>query len=226
MTWKRQLVLILVFCMFSDISVFCSLPSLHVSVYIHAGELLRTAGPVPDAVIEPPEQVRNELTVGERLRRFWLEEIIGFRISYASARGKACHANQRVLAGAVAMYNEDHGNTMKEITHADVTSATGTLVVDKFLKSPLIPADTACEYRSHGDLTGPGIIYCTQHGSIPAIQDSIRKELGLPPIAAEGAQIFAVVGISILFLLSAIVLLALFFGRRKKDEKSSVTPES
>ncbi len=222
MASQRSLLLIAVFCLSFAMPAFCQSISGNEGGYLLAGELIRAAGPVPDAVIEPPEQVRYELTVGERLRRFWLEKIIGFRITYATARGRACHANQRVLAGAVTMFNEDKGNTMTAITHADVTSATGTLIVDRYLKSPVTPADVACEYRSHGDLTGPGIIYCTQHGPIPAIQDSIRKELGLRPVATENGQIFAVVGLSILFLLSAIVLLALFFSSRKKRESQPV----
>lgn len=191
-----------------------------------AAELIRTAGPVPDAVIAPPEQVRYELTVGERLRRLWLEKVIGFRISYAAARGKACHANQRVLAGAIKMYNEDNGNTMKSITHADITSASGTLIIGRYLKSHIIPADSACEYRSYGDLTGPGIIYCAHHGPNLDIQNSIRKELGLKTVMTENEQLLAVAGLSILFLLVAIALLALFFRRRKKYKDASITTES
>jgi hypothetical protein len=191
-----------------------------------AAELIRTAGPVPDAVISPSEQVRYELPVGERLRRLWLEKVIGFRITYEQARGKACHANQRVLAGAVQMYNEENGNTMKSITHADVTSTTGTLIIGRYLKSQILPADSVCEYRSYGDLTGPGIIYCAHHGPNLDIQNSIRKELGLKTIMTENEQLFAVAGLSILFLLVAIALLALFFRRRRKyTESSTVHPD-
>jgi len=206
--------------------IFCQNLANNEAGYNLAHELIKTAGPVPDAVIAPPEQVRYELTVSERLNRLWLEKVIGFRITYAAARGKACHANQRVLAGAIEMYNADNAKTIKAISHADVTSATGTLIVDRYLKSPITPPDPACEYRSYGDLNGPGIIYCTHHGPTREIQDSIRKELGLQPITAEGWQIFAVIGLSLLFLLSTIVLLAMFLGKRKKDKDSAASTES
>ncbi|KAF1079603.1 MAG: hypothetical protein GQF41_4161 [Candidatus Rifleibacterium amylolyticum] len=226
MVLHRRLLLTLFFCVYFAMPICCQNLASNEADYTHANELIKTAGPVPDAVIEPPDQVRYDLTVSERLRRLWLEKVIGFRITYASARGKACHANQRVLAGAIEMYNEDKGKTMKTITHADVTSATGTLIVDRYLKSPITPPDSACEYRSHGDLTGSGIIYCTHHGPIREIQDSIRKELGLKPITAADWQIFVVIGLSLLFLFSIIVLLALFFGRRKKYKDASITTES
>ncbi|PKL51375.1 MAG: hypothetical protein CVV42_00565 [Candidatus Riflebacteria bacterium HGW-Riflebacteria-2] len=180
-------------------------------------ELLQSAGPVPTSIIDPPKPAIYDLTVGERLRRLWLKKVIGFRITYLADRGKACHANQRVIAGAVEMYNMDSKIAMKSVLHSDLTSPSGILFTGKYLKAQITQPESTCEYRSYGDLSGSGIIYCTQHGTIPEIQNSIRKALGLKPIATTSEKEFAVIGLSILFVLSTLVLLALLFYRKKKE---------
>jgi len=128
-------------------------------------ELVKTAGLPPEAIINPPQPVTFKLSIQERFSRFWNEKIFGFRITYASARGKACHANQRVLAGAVEMYNMDNGNAMKTLRHADVVNPAGELVKGYYIKAPITPPEANCEYYSYGDLTDTGIIYCAFSGS-------------------------------------------------------------
>ncbi|EKD82865.1 MAG: hypothetical protein ACD_39C01039G0001, partial [uncultured bacterium] len=180
-------------------------------------ELFNKAGPPPEAIINPPKPVTYTLSAQERLRRFWREKILGFRITYASARGKACHANQRVIAGAVEMYNVDKGNTMTTLLHTDATTPSGVLITGLYLKSPVIPVETDCEYRSYGNLTDNGIVYCTQHGATPEYRSALITVTGLKPHSAyqEDEPGFAVAVLAISLFLTAIVLLAFFLKKRK-----------
>lgn len=176
-------------------------------------KLIESAGPVPDEIINPPAPVRKTLTVGERLSRFWREKILGFRVTYASARGKACHANQRVILGAIEMYNMDNNIMLKSVSHADLTSTSGVLYVGRYLKSPITPAEIDCEYRSYGDLSGPGVIYCTKHGAPTEIQDRFRKALGLKPVEAESETAFMIAGLTLAFTLATVIMLGMLFRR-------------
>ena len=78
-------------------------------------------------------------------------------------RERACFSNQRVLQGALEMYNMDVSEMM---TKLDID----TLVKGKYLKvSPQKP-EIDCNYLSIGDLTGNGMIYCERHGTIERIK--------------------------------------------------------
>ncbi|NLF98349.1 MAG: prepilin-type N-terminal cleavage/methylation domain-containing protein [Candidatus Riflebacteria bacterium] len=82
-----------------------------------------------------------------------------FRKAREQARDKACMANMRVLAGAVEMYNMDNPGLMQQL---DMNA----LLKGKYLKSPIVPAETGCRYLSIGDLSADGEIYCQLHGNI------------------------------------------------------------
>jgi len=184
-------------------------------------ELFKTAGPPPEAIINPPQPVIYKLSIQERLGRVFRENFLGFRITHASARGRACHGNQRVLAGAVEMYNmENATSTMKSLRHADVISPTGALIIGCYLKGPITPPDKGCEYYSYGDLTDSGIIYCTLHGTNEDYRAALVKVTGLKPDSAflDDEFVFAVTIIAIFLLLSILVLLALFYKMRKPAE--------
>lgn len=185
-------------------------------------ELVKTAGQPPEAIIAPPKAVRYNLSIQERLNRFWREKILGFRITYASARGKACHANQRVLAGAVEMYNMDNETKMHTIRHADVISPAGELIKGCYLKSPINPAELDCEYYSYGNLTSTGIIYCTQHGTLADYRSALVRVTGLKTHSAvlDDEFSFAVTIIAIFLLLSTIVVLALYIKKQKPTADS------
>lgn len=185
-------------------------------------ELVKTAGLPPEAIINPPQPVTFKLSIQERFRRFWNDKIFGFRITYASARGKACHANQRVLAGAVEMYNADKGNTMKTLRHADVVSPAGELIKSYYLKSPIMLPEVNCEYCSYGDLADTGIIYCTQHGALEDYRNALVRVTGLRPHSAvvDDELSFAVTIIAIFLLFSIIVVLAPYIKRQKPTADS------
>ena len=83
-----------------------------------------------------------------------------------SARDKACFSNIRVIQGAVEMYNMDVSTMMEELNPKTLD----ILVKEKYLKSLPNPTEPGkCEYKSIGNLTDEGIIYCKYHGDLEYI---------------------------------------------------------
>ncbi len=85
--------------------------------------------------------------------------IPNFKKARSNAREKACFANQRVLQGAVEMYNMDNQVMMKEL---DIE----TLRKGSLLHSPIECPDRGT-YSSVGDLSSGGHISCSVHGEVP-----------------------------------------------------------
>ena len=102
------------------------------------------------------------------------------------SRLKACYSNQRVLFGAIEMYDMDHnipltsalpGNEYEELENV--------LIQEKYLKAILLPPEEDCSYgyithddSKYGD--GESYAFCLKHGSldnnkIPDFKDSILK---------------------------------------------------
>ncbi len=197
--------------------------SLMVSSPLHAEDiekqmrdLLAESGRFPDEVLQPVDPVKDQLSLSDKLIRIW-HRMLGFRVTYATARGKACHANQRVIIGAVEMYNMDKSPMKKTLRHEDATLDTGDLVTGRYLKMPIQLPDTDCRYKSLGDLTRNGIIYCTRHGCINEFYLAAMKVSGLktPAETQSESLLFAGIGLSIVFLVSVAVLLAVFFSKHK-----------
>ncbi|PKL50841.1 MAG: hypothetical protein CVV42_02205 [Candidatus Riflebacteria bacterium HGW-Riflebacteria-2] len=87
----------------------------------------------------------------------------GGRRNHHQARMKACFANQRVIMGAIEMYNMDNNEFMR---HMDET-ALKSLIEGRYLKSmPNCPAYPPGQYVSDGDISQDGTIRCTVHGSV------------------------------------------------------------
>ena len=82
-----------------------------------------------------------------------------FKAARGSAREKACFSNQRVLTGAVEMYNMDHSTMMSTL---DIP----TLVKEGYLKAAPSKPEPDCDYFSKGDLATDGCIFCKKHGSV------------------------------------------------------------
>ena len=70
----------------------------------------------------------------------------------------SCFSNQRVLQGAVEMYNMDHSTMMSTL---DID----TLVKEKYLHQKPIAPDPQCKYEAVGDLTQDGYVNCKFHGN-------------------------------------------------------------
>ena len=73
---------------------------------------------------------------------------------------KHCFSNQRVLLGAVEIYNMDHTVFITDLNYETID----LLIKSKYLKAN--PSDGCeCEYFTEGDLSADGYIYCLNHGS-------------------------------------------------------------
>ncbi len=83
----------------------------------------------------------------------------------------ACLANQRTLMGAVEMYNMDSKEgKISEFQHSMALEGS-ILVKQHYLRSPLKLPDEKCRYKSQGDLSKDGIVYCEVH-------DDLKKMAG------------------------------------------------
>lgn len=92
-----------------------------------------------------------------------------FRKAREQARDKACYANQRVLTGAVEMYNMDAAD--QPMTSLNIDS----LLSGKYLKSRPYPPESGCQYLSNGSLAAEGVIYCQLHGPIEGDLNDTRS---------------------------------------------------
>ena len=89
-------------------------------------------------------------------------------------RLKSCYSNQRVILGAIEMYNMDSSIMMEELNSHNMQ----LLIDGKYLKEKPTSYDNHCEYASQGNLTEDGEIYCKYHGSITYNEE---KKTGIPP---------------------------------------------
>ena len=79
-----------------------------------------------------------------------------------SSRMKSCFSNQRVIQGAIEMYNMDV-KTEDMMHYLDQEQ----LVRGNYLKKKLEnEPERSCLYLSRGDLVEDGFIYCDYHGDI------------------------------------------------------------
>ena len=78
----------------------------------------------------------------------------------ASVRDKSCFSNIRVIQGAIEMYNMDISDRIEHIEPDTINR----LVKGKYLKTEPSKPETTCEYKSIGDLTEGGFVFCTYHG--------------------------------------------------------------
>lgn len=77
------------------------------------------------------------------------------------------------------MYNMDNNVMYKTLVYSDVADASGLMVTSKYLKSPIIKADSGCYLRNYGDLSETGIIYCDYHGCVDSDdRNGLRKASG------------------------------------------------
>ena len=80
--------------------------------------------------------------------------------SIRNAKQKQCFSNQRLVTGAIEMYNMDN----KEMI-IDLNPETYDLLIKgKYLKENWRD-ECECEFCTDGDLTVDGFIYCENHGS-------------------------------------------------------------
>jgi hypothetical protein len=183
--------------------------------------LIEKSGPVPDDILVPRIPDSTEIDWRERLNRFYRENIMGFRITYASARNKACFANQRVILGAVEMYNIDNpGSPIESIVDADVSFRSAPLVSGGYLKDAVPKADLGCEYCSYGNLNQGGITFCRAHGTIPDYRRALAVASGFDS-ASRSSDYFLLLALAIIFMFCGISLFIVYrFASRKRIKQS------
>ena len=84
-----------------------------------------------------------------------------FKQARANARKRICYSNQRVLLGAVEMYNMD-----VDSEHSMHDLDIGILVEKRYLKQRPERPEPQCVYTSDGDLAKDGKVKCTFHGGV------------------------------------------------------------
>ena len=87
-----------------------------------------------------------------------------------------CFSNQRVLNGAIEMYNMDHNEMIKTYDQ----SVRDLLIKDKYLRSDFMD-EVECEFITEGDLTETGFIYCVNHGDLGKNKEGKDEFASLTP---------------------------------------------
>ena len=80
---------------------------------------------------------------------------------------KSCLSNQRVLMGAMDMYNMDHSEMMTTLDEEE-------LLRGGYIKSKINKPSEKCIYRCDGDFTETGKIYCEYHGEVDGEQPEAK----------------------------------------------------
>lgn len=73
-----------------------------------------------------------------------------------------CQSTQRVIAGAIEMYNMDHDEPL--VTLEDKMIREPGQLIPKYIGEPVAP-DNGCSYSSKGDLLKDGFVFCSIHGA-------------------------------------------------------------
>ncbi len=109
-----------------------------------------------------------------------------FRKAREQSRGKACFANQRVLLGAIEMYNMDN-TPMMDSDPVTLKIDIEKLVEMKYLKGGISKPETTCEYCGGPEsLTGSGKIFCVCHGYVDGEYGKTAEEQFADACAAAG----------------------------------------
>ena len=89
--------------------------------------------------------------------------------THIDTREKSCFSNQRVIMGAIEMYNMDNKQMMTSIDFS-------RLLEGKYLKEIPQKPTNECDYFSEGDLSEDGYISCKKHGSVYLLNKKSEKE--------------------------------------------------
>lgn len=141
-------------------------------------EMVKKYGPVPSAILEPLE--RSDIISLYSIYLTFREKLGTAKVD-SQHRDKACFAVQRVLKGAIDLFNQEHALPEQQICKIDHETVVGTdspLYTGKYLKNVLRMADAKCRLSHYGDLAKDGIIYCGYHGTEPGVAKELRAVSG------------------------------------------------
>ncbi|MDD3378124.1 MAG: hypothetical protein PHF08_11820 [Candidatus Riflebacteria bacterium] len=158
-------IIISLFFVFVSNFAFAEPPDLN-----HYKALIERFGPVPPVFYEAHKRnTAGEGTIPRLMKVIkgfpgYLLRFIGYRV-YDADRGisaKSCFSNQRVLMGAIEMYNMDHEAEMID-SMVDPDAIMRKLISEGYSKASLICYQNGI-YRSYGRFQDGGIIFCDLHG--------------------------------------------------------------
>ena len=92
------------------------------------------------------------------------------KMSRESARIKSCYSNQRVIQGAIEMYDIDHTIPLSSaLPGAEYEELEKILIQERYLRTFIVPSEDDCSYGyiTHDDSKyGDGVAYpfCLRHG--------------------------------------------------------------
>lgn len=114
---------------------------------------------------------RQKLSCSSAFFYFYLIGLVAFIFippRTSNTRYKACYSNQRVLQGAVDMYNMDSSEMMSNLD-VDI------LVKSNYLINIPNGPESQCKYVGN-KLDSDGIVYCTYHGDVEGHTVSIYEQ--------------------------------------------------
>ena len=101
-----------------------------------------------------------------------------------SAIRKQCFSNQRVISGAVEMYNMDSAVMLDTaLPGGDFCDVEEALIKGKYLKDYIVPPEEGCSY-GFTDMGGNGYVFCKKHGNT----ESKDNEKPILPVYDESRE--------------------------------------
>lgn len=165
-------------------------------------EYIKKYGPVPPAFYEAYKRQDSQVNpVGKAIPKMYdlILRFLGVRNRYSNYSDSnslsKCKSNQRVLLGAIEMYNMDHREVIDDITDSGAYNSM-QLLMNGYLKSPLY-CDNGGKYRSYGPLSNDGFIYCDYHGSVEPRFGNLIKPT---PIWLQVIQVILIILVFSLFI--------------------------
>ena len=92
--------------------------------------------------------------------------VLAYKPAREDSERKNCFENQRILAGAIEMYNMDNSKMIENfIPGLDYENCEKMLIEKGYLKKILFIPNEDCSYGGI-NLTGSGTVFCKLHGSV------------------------------------------------------------
>ena len=92
--------------------------------------------------------------------------VLAYKSALVDSEKKNCFTNQRLLAGAIEMYNMDNSEMIDNFFPGlDYENCEKILIEKGYLKEMLIIPNRDCSYGGI-NVTGSGTIFCKLHGSV------------------------------------------------------------
>lgn len=173
--------------MFSKVAFFILILCLELTVagvcssHSEWNAMIKKYGPVPKEILEPPLGEEEEMRQNDSVVKQILRKVDFLRITRPTHVAHYCISTQNNVMHAIECYNSDNSVLYKELNPSDLVDPESPLLKGKYLRSKIVNVDAKCVFRSYGDLSELGIIYCEYHGIRNAYQNEARAASGYTP---------------------------------------------